>query len=479
MALALIGRKSFSARFASPIALAITSIVFLPSNAFAGENDGSGYVCRELVGERTPAGAIVDHVWSGTRVDFDALSAGEAIYVAYYNSQRLVTVAEVNTGRKTTCKTTLPARFEGWDSHNGLVLAKSQDGVLHIAANMHASKLVYGRTQPGGELNTLKLQHSMVGSEEERVTYPAFVSSRDRETFFLYRSGESGNGQWFINRWTGDRWDRVGRVFVSEHERGSVSAYPTPLVQDDEGLFHVAIVWRRTHDIETNFAVTYGRTKDFKTWYAADGKALGSALSVDSGETVDYPGARSGLINNAKLVVLPGGRPVVVFTKHGPEGKEHLYAATPHNKAWTLQDLAHSSRDELLTGGGSVSGAPVFNVSNTGCVVRINYRFADGVQGLQQFEPPMCTDTGGVIDGPKSDMKQPSLSYEHRLGLDRADLQDPISSLLAIRRRDGSGQVGWIFWTTQGVNRDRPRACVHEHPKACNPPPKPLRLMLH
>ena len=62
---------------------------------------------------------------------------------------------------------------------------------LHVAGNMHVTKLVYGRMDVPDNLESLKLTDRMTGVEEDHVTYPQFFQMHDGSLLFLYREGGS------------------------------------------------------------------------------------------------------------------------------------------------------------------------------------------------------------------------------------------------------------------------------------------------
>ena len=138
----------------------------------------------------------------------------------------------------------------------------------------------------------------MLGRNEASATYPQFLHDGAGNLLFLYRDGMSGNGLWMLNAWRDGQWKRVGQLFAGRDDDGPVSAYPTQFVADDDGRFHVAVVWRRTPDVATNFALTYASTRDFQHWDVG-GRTVSGPLSPKTMEMIDAPGVGQGLVNNA------------------------------------------------------------------------------------------------------------------------------------------------------------------------------------
>jgi hypothetical protein len=98
------------------------------------------------------------------------------------------------------------------DSHNTIVVHVDGDGYVHVSGNMHADALLYMRSTTPGVLTAWS--SGMVGSLETSVTYPQFVTAKDGNTFFWYRTGSSGDGDWVLNKWSSITltWTRVATV---------------------------------------------------------------------------------------------------------------------------------------------------------------------------------------------------------------------------------------------------------------------------
>jgi hypothetical protein len=208
------------------------------------------------------------------------------------------------------------------------------DGSAHIAGNAHASPLFYAVAR-GGNLATVR-ETPIVGQDEIHATYPTFLRDAQGNLDFLYRSGGSGNGTWIVDHWAGDHWDLRGTSFSPIDKIGSsISAYPSPIVADQHGISHVAIVWRKTPDVSTNFAVSYARTTDFQHWSGMRGPALKGPVRPDQMDIIDQPGENSGLLNSARLLLSTDGTPVLFFTRYGANGNDALIAARPRLRTYT------------------------------------------------------------------------------------------------------------------------------------------------
>ena len=151
----------------------------------------------------------IDKVPSWFPVGFCLLTQGEDQYAAYYNQEHDMTVAHRRIKDSQWQKVTLPSQV-AWDSHNYITMATDTAGNIHLSGNMHCVPLIYFRTGKPGDITTFK-QQIMTGQEEQRCTYPRFLETRDGTLLFMYRSGGSGNGRRFYNRYDVETktWSRL------------------------------------------------------------------------------------------------------------------------------------------------------------------------------------------------------------------------------------------------------------------------------
>lgn len=138
-------------------------------------------------------------VWSGHRVGFCLLTEGQDQYVAFYDRERRMTIAKRSLGTETWQFRKLDSAL-GWDSHNYVTMAMDERGHLHVAGNMHVDPLVYFRTARPGDISSLCRVEAMVGTLEDRCTYPRFMDGPDGQLIFTYRDGASGRGQSDLQR---------------------------------------------------------------------------------------------------------------------------------------------------------------------------------------------------------------------------------------------------------------------------------------
>ncbi len=395
------------------------------------------------------------------------------LWVAYYDADRWITLASVDAGSGRLCRTRLKSRFTGWDGHNNLAMAVAPDGSIHIAGNAHATPLFYARTQ-GRNMASVQ-ETPLIGRDEGVATYPTFLKDARGRLVFLYRSGGSGDGRWIANRWAKGRWQRLGSAFSDVDQAGlHLSAYPSPFTADRNGVNHVAIVWRRTPDVATNFAVGYARTADFQFWSGAKGPVLMGPVRPDQIDIVDQPGEKSGLLNSAKLLMSTDGKPVIFYTRYGSRNTDALMAARKTATGWNIKEIATSDHRTSIEGEGSLPGAPTFSVSPSGNIANVSVAFPKEPSRSFQLE---LTTLSVVKPGTSPTASAPALAPQ----VEKPLLSAPSGLANASVRSQpvtASGFDGhWtsrLIWYAQSLNRDHAWTCTPQFPQACSPPPSPL-----
>ncbi|MFQ5349160.1 MAG: BNR repeat-containing protein [Thermoanaerobaculia bacterium] len=276
-------------------------------------------------------------VWSGHPVGFSIATADNRQYVAFYDSERRMTVAGRDLGSTDWTYQRLRSRL-GWDSHNGVVVAADSAGFIHIAGNMHGDPLVYLRSQRPHDLSTLE-REQMIGTRELQVSYPQFVLDSNGALFFHYRDGRSGEGVRIFNRWdpSSRRWSRYLDQPLFDG-LGRASAYLNGPLPGPDGAFHLVWVWRDTPSGATNHDISYARSTDLAHWETAGGEPLELPLTpAHTAAVVDPVAAGSGLAGIAFHVGWDGaGRPVVNYVKYDPAGVSQLHNARWEGDVWRV-----------------------------------------------------------------------------------------------------------------------------------------------
>ena len=109
------------------------------------------------IGNETEYAIVLDtlnitQVWAGDPVGFALITQSPYQFIAYYDTERQMTVAQRNLNERMWATTKLPI-FTDWDTHKYITMAMDDDGFLHLCGNLHVTPLIYFRTaQPRNAL---------------------------------------------------------------------------------------------------------------------------------------------------------------------------------------------------------------------------------------------------------------------------------------------------------------------------------------
>jgi hypothetical protein len=286
--------------------------------------------------------SAIDRVWSGHSVRFALVVNENSILVAYYDSNRQMTVASRPRGAAHWTYHKLPS-WVGWDSHNYIAMAEDSVGHIHVLGNMHGDPLLYFRTGVAGDVRTLtRVPVLAEASVERRVTYPVFLKDSADRLILKYRDGGSGNGNEIYNVYdtATSAWRHLLAAPLTDGE-GKRNAYFVGPTLGPDGFFHLAWVWRETPDAETNHDLSYARSRDLVTWERSDGSPLPLPITLARSEIVDPVPVRGGMINNNTIVGFDGsGRAMITFHKFDAHGNTQIFVARREKSRWNLRQVS-------------------------------------------------------------------------------------------------------------------------------------------
>jgi hypothetical protein len=226
------------------------------------------------------------------------------------------------------------------DPHHSYALGVDARGSVHVAGNNHNEALRYARSAPGDP--TRWQAGEMIGSDEERVTYPAFVGLPDGTLLFFYRDGRAGHGDVYLNRLPAgsERWQRVGMLVAG---RGSgESPYLNHVAVSRDGAIHLSGCFRGKGGAAANRDVWHAAGDDGgATWRSAAGEALELPLTHETAPiVVPTPPHGSGLVNQMGMDVDTDGRPHVSYFHYDEAGATQVALASWDGARWHSRDLA-------------------------------------------------------------------------------------------------------------------------------------------
>ena len=403
-------------------------------------------------------------VWSGHPVGFTLLTHPPHQYVAFYDDQRRMTVANRVLDTTAWHFVRLPETI-GWDSHNSVTLTIDDDGYIHLSGNMHCVPLIYFRTTRPYDIDSFERIPKMVGDMEQRCTYPRFFRGAQDELLFTYRDGSSGNGDQIYNVYdlTSQTWRRLLHTPLTSGE-GKMNAYLHGPKRGPDGLFHLCWVWRDTPDCSTNHDLSYARSRDLVHWETSGGEALSLPITLQNAETVDPVPAGGGIINGNTILGFDSqNRPVISYHKFDAQGNTQIYNARREEDGWNIYQTSQWDYRWEFKGGGAIP----FEIRIGGVRVASDGRLS------QKYSHPKYGSGQWLLD---ETMLKPigeaplQSSYPSTLGRVESEFPGMEVRWCSDLGASGEPQVRYVLrWETLRANRDRPR------PGAL-PPPSMLKL---
>lgn len=398
-------------------------------------------------------------VWSAHPVGFCLVTHAPHQFVAFYDAERRLTVAQRKLDQSRWSLTVLPVTT-GWDSHNYVTMALDADGFLHLSGNMHCSALTYFRSEKPYDASSLVQHSSMVGKDESRTTYPQFFVGPDDSFIFMYRDGSSGDGNQIFNRYDpkSRTWKRLLDTPLTDGE-GQRNAYFCGPVLGADGFYHVSWVWRETPDASTNHDLSYARSKDLVHWQTASGKPLVLPIKRADGATIDTVPQQGGMINgNHQLGFDAQGRVTISYHKNDEKSHTQPWIARFEAEGWKFYQVTDWPWHWDFSGGGTLPFAIRLGAvtAQAGGDMTMSYRHPKFGSGTWKLDPTTMRVLGQaeVIKRPRSMAK---VEGDH-VGLAVKTLEDSKSKI---------GLRYVLRWETLGANRDLPI-----------PPPWPKPSML-
>lgn len=278
---------------------------------------------------------------------------GDEQYISYYDGEGYLVLGKRKLDSKewTVHRTQYKGNVK--DAHNVISLMLDGEGYLHVSFDHHGHKLNYCRSVAPRSLE-LGPKESMVGTEEDDVTYPEFYTLAGGDLLFAYRSGASGRGNLVLNRYSlkDHAWKRVQDVLIDgENKR---NAY-WQLYVDSKGVIHLSWVWRETWKVETNHDLCYARSYDNgKTWYKANGKKYELPIKADNAEYACRLPQNSELINQTSMSADAEGHPYIATYWRDPDSDVPQYRLVWHDgENWYNRQVSQRTTPFSLSGGGT------------------------------------------------------------------------------------------------------------------------------
>ena len=305
------------------------------------------------------AQSYVGHGWAKTSVNAVVFRKNSLVthnniqYVSYYDSSGYVVLAKRNLPNGAWMVKQTRYRGNVADAHNSISMMVDGDGYLHLAWDHHNNPLNYCKSVAPGSLElTSKL--TMVGNEENELTYPEFHRLPSGDLIFLYRSGESGSGNLVINRYDVElkKWFCIQKNLIDGE--GERNAY-WQLCTDQQGTLHLSWVWRETPDVSTNHDLCYARSRDNgTTWENSTGKKYELPITSNSAEYAFRIPQFSDLINQTSIYADEIGNPFIATYWREQNSSVPQYQLVYHDGTkWQHEQVSERETSFSLAGRGT------------------------------------------------------------------------------------------------------------------------------
>lgn len=280
------------------------------------------------------------------------VSDGKSQYISFYDKEGHVIVGKRPLGSSSWELTKTQMKGNISDAHNVISLGIDGKGYLHISWDHHGNPLRYALSEEPGSLSFKDA--TMIGSNEENVTYPEFYTMPDGTLLFAYRDGASGNGNLVLDKYDTleHTWQRLQDTLIDGE--GKRNAYWQMYVAPD-GVIHLSWVWRETWLVQTNHDLCYACSVDGgKTWTRSDGTPYRLPITEATAEKAWKIPQNSELINQTSMTADKKGHPYIATYWRDPASSVPQYRLVWHDgKIWRMQQIGERKTPFSLSGGGT------------------------------------------------------------------------------------------------------------------------------
>jgi hypothetical protein len=402
---------------------------------------------RDAEAKVKAGGETIAKVWAGNPVRFGIVASSRSIYIGYYDVQRRLTVAQRALSGGPWSYTRLDA-FTNWDSHRTINMAVDNSGRLHIAANMHASPLVYYMSDPTGAADSLKPVSVLADMQEEKsITYPSFLRDPSNRLILKFRSGTVGNGNEIYDIFDDVKgtWSHLTPTAIVDGQ-GKRSAYFVGPRLGPDGWYHMAWVWCESILYEANHDLSYAKSRDLIHWEKADGTKLTLPITLSTSDIIAPVKEKSALLNGP-VGFDSENRVMIGFHTYDSKGQSQVYLARREGNRWHVVQASqwHDYRWSIVSGGsipfevnigspGQVGNDVIVPLTRQGQRIVLHLKAGD-------LSPDGQVEENGSTDEMAS------------LG----NLPVPTGMLLNKVGTVENGQPYVIAWASEPPNRDKPR----------------------
>ncbi|MBR1825349.1 MAG: BNR-4 repeat-containing protein [Alphaproteobacteria bacterium] len=246
-----------------------------------------------------------------------------------------------------------PTQFynEVQDAHNVVSIAVDGSGYVHLVWCRHKGTLCYARSVK--PLSTEFKENIIIGTQENKATYPEFYVQPSGDLLLMYRDGCSGCGKLVLNHYRHkiQRWQRLSDCLIDGE--GKESPYWQACV-DYKGCLHISWCWRENNNVTSNHDICYMRSTDESCTQFVNIEAQRMILpqTPDNAAPIYAIPQGSGLINQTSMTVDEKNNPyIATFWQYNGVLQYMLLFA--ENGRWKAADTGIRRSGEIIDGRGT------------------------------------------------------------------------------------------------------------------------------
>jgi hypothetical protein len=274
-------------------------------------------------------------------------------YISFYNKDGSVVFGKRTLGTTKWLLQTSSLKGDITDAHRSISIITDGDGYLHCSWDHHGNKLHYTKSIAPGSLK-MEAAMPMTGIAETNVTYPEFHALPNGDIFFLYRDGQSGQGNLVINRYDTKikKWQQLhSNLIDGEQQR---NAYWQACV-DVKGTIHISWVWRESANVASNHDMCYARSTDGGiTWENSKKEKYQLPINAGTAEYVCRIPQRSELINQTSMYADEDGDPFIAsYWRDKGDSIPQYHVIYNINNEWKILNAGFRKTAFSLSGAGT------------------------------------------------------------------------------------------------------------------------------
>ncbi len=303
----------------------------------------------------------VEKGWSNNSVNVvnfrknSVVTVADTQFVAFYTPDGFLALGKRNIKDSSFIIEKTQYKGNVNDAHNCISIMVDGNGYLHVSWDHHGNPLRYAKSIVPFSLK-LGDKQPMTGDNETNVTYPQFFKMPSGDLIFMFRDGQSGQGNLVVDKYDlkSKKWSQIQHNLIDGE--GQRNAYWQACV-DTKGVIHISWVWRETWDVSTNHDMCYARSLDGGlTWENSKGKKYALPITASTSEYVCKIPQKSELINQTSMTTDSNGQPVIASYWREQDSKIPQYhIVSLQNGQWKVSNLEFRKSSFSLSGGGTKS----------------------------------------------------------------------------------------------------------------------------